>query len=127
MTFVSNFSHPGNPAKCVDGIVTVNSSITNWDRLQNNFMSTATSPHEPWSTPVPLDSVFDAAVDPFVNNGVPNRNSNIIITIAQDGRDQWKDFGDGVVHPPRRRESYFFQVQIPRKFHLADFQVAVRK
>ena len=84
-TFVSNFSHPGTPAKCVDGIVTVNSSLTNWDRLQNNFMSTATSPYGPWSTPDPLDSVFDAAVPQFISNGVPNRNSNIITTIAQDG------------------------------------------
>ena len=28
---------------------------------------------------------------------------------------------------PLPRESYFLQVQIPHKFHLADFQVAVRK
>ena len=65
------------------GQVVVNASVS-WDRLQNNFMSIASSPYGPWSTPVPLDPTFNEAVAPFVSNGVPNRNSNLIITIAKD-------------------------------------------
>ena len=60
------------------------SSLT--ERLeQYNFLSVANNPYGPWSKPVPVDAPLDAAVPPFVMSGVPNRNSNLILSIARNG------------------------------------------
>ena len=48
-------------------------------------MSIATSPYGPWSNPIPLDAVFDAAVPPFVMRGEQNRNTNLAMSIQSDG------------------------------------------
>ena len=91
MTWVQNdtFSPASMEGTCdAAGNVLRNASIPGGKPLlNNNMMSTSKSLNGPWSPPVALDGIFDAAVPPFIMKGVPNRNSNLAITI-QAGRYQ---------------------------------------
>ena len=74
-------------AQCdADGNVIRNSSVTVLPLQQHNFMAVAKNPGGPWSSPIPLDSVFDGAVAPFlVQKKYPNRNTNLVMSIQADG------------------------------------------
>ena len=89
MTFVANTSAGAGSweATCnAEGVVTKNSTIdSTLPELQANFMSVASGPYGPWSEPIPIDRPFDEAVPPFLTKGLPNRNTNIIISIQPDG------------------------------------------
>jgi len=86
MTFVSNASGSKGEAACANGSVVTNSSLP-LPVAQRNYMSWASSPWGPWSTPLAIDAPFDAAVPPFSGGmtGQPNRNTNLILSIAADG------------------------------------------
>eukprot|EP00663_Eupelagonemidae_sp_cell21sb_P005843 gene5843-biopygen9345 len=84
MTFVANTTATFFEATCANGAVPVNSSINGHTEYQTNFMSVAKSLYGPWSTPQPIDEPFDDAVPPFVMKGLPNRNTNIIMSIGKD-------------------------------------------
>ena len=43
------------------------------------------SPDGPWSNPIEIDKPFDEAVVPFQNFGEPNTNTNLIMSISNDG------------------------------------------
>ena len=89
MTFVSNTSADVTSFETIcdeNGDIVRNSSISDQLPLvQHNFMSIAKGPAGPWSDPVPIDQPFDDAVPPFLTKGLGNRNTNIIISIQQDG------------------------------------------
>ena len=89
MTWVQNASSRAQSyeARCNNnGDFISNSSIQGeLPEIQHNYMSVAKSPAGPWSTPVPIDAPLDAAVPPFLTKGLPNRNTNIIMSIQPDG------------------------------------------
>lgn len=83
MTYVANRSATTFEAECKDGHAIRNSSQSRlWT---NNYMSVATSPYGPWAEPIPIDGPFDQTVPPFVMQGVPNHNTNLVMSIQKDG------------------------------------------
>ena len=90
MTFVSNTSAAGHEATCEHGRIITNATI--FRPYQHNYLSVATSPYGPWSTPMQIDRPFDAAVPPFIMHNQPNRNTNLAMSIASDGsmRGLWR-------------------------------------
>ena len=88
MTWVQNttFDPASIEGTCdAAGNILRNASIPGGRLLNENFMSTAQSLNGPWSAPMELDSIFDAAVPPFIMQGTRNRNTNLAITINPDG------------------------------------------
>jgi hypothetical protein len=85
MTWCANTTATQYEATCANGSVVVNSSMAAGYIVERNFMAVASSPAGPWSLPEPIDRVFDEVVPPFVTKGQPNRNTNLVMSIAEDG------------------------------------------
>ena len=85
LTYVSNSSWTeADAAVCANGTV-VRNATKQGKPLNVNYMMVATDPNGPWSEPMELDSVFDDAVPPFLTNGQPNRNTNLVLSVNKHG------------------------------------------
>jgi hypothetical protein len=86
LTYCANATVNMSEATCSNGTVTKNSTFPTYPPpLEKNFMSIANSPDGPWSDPIQIDAPFDKAVPPFQAKGQPNRNTNLVMSIAPDG------------------------------------------
>ena len=90
MTYVANTTakdHPEWQYRCdQNGKVVRNGTIPASHQLfQSNFIMFSTSLSGPWSSPMQLDHLFDRVVPPFLAQDLPNRNTNLIVSLRQDG------------------------------------------
>jgi hypothetical protein len=84
MTWCANTSARRWFATCANGSVVANSSTEQYI-VERNFMAVAANPEGPWSTPEAIDQPFDEVVPPFETKGLPNRNTNLVMSIGTDG------------------------------------------